>query len=285
MKILLLILILLPNICESGVSILHIYPNAGTGGMNNTGIAVAHNSSFILINPAGIGELKKNELNLAYSFWPGITSWEYLSFAFSTGKFASIGMGMIYSGIDPFPRRDLDGNIMKEDIDGYDLLVFGSYARRISSIPVGINLKFLRSRLYNRTASTFALDFGGLYYWKRLQLGVSIRNLGLPLKYIDVNAPLPIFIGVGAGYTILNNKLLLALDTGYKDNNIFISSGAEFKVYDYIIIRTGYQLNGDLTIGGGLNYQNNRYEYRLNYSLILKNDIGNINKFSFLIVF
>jgi len=60
---------------------------------------------------------------------------------------------------------------------------------------MGVNLKGISSRVVKtKSATGFAVDFGGLYYppleW--LAIGLAIQNLGTELKFIDEGHRLPL---------------------------------------------------------------------------------------------
>ena len=138
----------------------------------------------------------------------------------------------------------------------------------VDNVSVGINAFIINSKLGPNSATGFGGDLGFLYQSASdLNLGLSIRDIGTGLKFIDQNSAFPMNITGGAKYTILNQndhlKLSLAayLQGSYYFQNyaLPIGGGLEFGFNKMLFVRGGYLADKEsdygFSFGFGVNWK------------------------------
>jgi hypothetical protein len=157
----------------------------------------------------------------------------------------------------------------------YHLGLFGS------GLTVGANLKLLRSTLLAQySAMAAAVDLGTQVQFagwlKNLQVGVAIKNLGTPIKYIDHADSLPSYALLGAAYHIYQDKIfsvLLAGDSQYDLESAWRGNmGAEVNIASFLALRGGYQAGSAIesyTVGIGFNFENFQLDYAFTPTSVL----------------
>jgi hypothetical protein len=112
---------------------------------------------------------------------------------------------------------------------------------------IGINFKYINSRIADESANGLALDAGWRYKMpvKGLNIGFAVQNLGPKMKFIDERSSLPLSARFGAGYKIVDN-ILLAFDVNRRINEkkTVFCFGSEYSVFNSFFIRAGYINSG-----------------------------------------
>ena len=140
----------------------------------------------------------------------------------------------------------LDGT--KENVKAEEDTVYAiSYGIKLGEwFFMGSNLKYIQSTLGEKySAKTFACDGGVLARTidNRFSLGVSVSNLGLPLKYRNVEESLPLNFNLGTSYKV-SNPLLIAFDLmniKSEQGKIKAKFGAEYLFRKTLALRCGYK--------------------------------------------
>jgi len=252
----------------------------------------------IYYNPAGLANFKNiNLFGWQHSNWLlGLIPdayYEFVSYTFSTRR-GVIGIGLTYLTIGEVEIQDEIGNSYK--FTPYDVaLSIGFGTELLKNLKVGGAVKYYYSFLIPEdvirrvfgvegkgTAQVPALDLGILYHaYKDLNIGVSLQNLGPPIRYSgnDAPEPLPLTLRLGLGYykkfgnssiRISGDivKVLVNVFEDYRDsglvwvlNEAFKHGGIELGIANIIFLRAGYFYDyfGDRigpTFGIGARYKN-----------------------------
>ena len=202
-----------------------------------------------------------------------------------------------------------------------DLFATITFARNFTGqFSVGGSAKIIRERIYNTSATAFAIDLGLLYIteFNGLRLGVSMSNFGSDMqmdgqdiwfthdqdpsrygdnpnltgKYKLDSWALPLFFRLGVSMEVLNteqNKISLATDASVpSDNSTIINVGAEYSFSDIFFLRGGYQSLGrentqeGLTAGLGLQYNVPDFaRVTVDYSFMDFGILGDFHSFGF----
>jgi hypothetical protein len=136
-----------------------------------------------------------------------------------------------------------------------------------NNFSFGLNVKTINQKIDDQTASGMAADAGFLFKSSpKLDLGVSVLNMGSGIKFINEADPLPTTVRTGACYKPIE-KLKLGVDASKpNDADANFGIGAEYcvKAGEKLVFpvragyRTGYeteQLSG-LAAGVGVMYNN-----------------------------
>ena len=162
-----------------------------------------------------------------------------------------------------------------------DISLQFSYARNLlNKLCFGTSIKLLHETIQMEKAYSTAIDIGTMYNLnKKIKIGATVKNFGLPLKYISKSYGLPLSINTGVMYKI-NNKLLFDIDINQPiDDYTQISIGGEFSPLKFLSLRFGYKykwftedLLTGLAFGTGFNIKN----FYIDYAMLPRNTIGDI---------
>lgn len=273
---------------ESGAVFLKIGQGARALAMGEAYVAVADDLYASYWNPAGLAKINAPQFGGMYGFWFQDIATQYLTFA------APAGDMVIGGGITMLQVKDIE-EWKNEDtylgkFDSSDMAITLSCARKVNTkANVGANLKLIRLKIKNESASACALDIGGLYHpssIKGLTLGVSLQNLGTSLKFKKEKDSLPFNIKIGCAYRLFEERLIVAGDLNSpNDSDINIRLGTEYTYpinqNNSVAIRAGYREGADLgkiTVGCGLRAES----FQFDYAYLSFGDLDSTHRVSFI---
>jgi hypothetical protein len=139
-----------------------------------------------------------------------------------------------------------------------DMAVRMSYARTVSHVPCGATVKFITSKIDNKSATSVAVDLGIFFHRllfpdiSGLRAGLTVQNIGAPMKYDLESFALPLNVRVGALYHLPEN-VAIAFDINKGlDSDLAVNLGTEYNyAFEQGVMfsaRTGY---GTVTKGLG----------------------------------
>jgi len=274
---------------RSAANFLKIGMGARGAAMADTQSAVTSDVTSAYWNPAGLSSLRFKEISVMHYSLIESIRYEQAMYGHPTedkGTFA-VGMSLLdYGSIQGYG----DDSLPSGSVDARNLLVTTSWAKRLvkdSRLQTGINLKYLQSDLAGYKASAPMADFGVLYPFEigklqGLSLAATLRNVGPGLKYDSETSSLPQALVLGAGLTALGGNLTLAADiVKPNDNSNFITLGAEYRIFNMVNLRAGFNGNSEFvgsgfTYGMGLQFD----QWNIDYALVSYGDLGNTNRVS-----
>lgn len=301
--IFLIFILYIVDLCygAEGAYFLLITPGARAIGLGQSFVAIADDATACYYNPAGLAFVSQPQvLSMNLSPPPGIAKailWGLTEI--SHPLFSQ----KVHSPVDPpgddyhyryfytaavFPSfsRQIIGidinyyktySVMEMDeisiYEYYPSYSFGiDYGNRIfNNFGVGISMKYICERVpyWDITSRSFALGGGILFKSPRgFSFGVSLSNLGPPMKYIETAAVLPLTVRVGLAQSVpdffvsmwggkhefteklhqyfslqftIERRFDLAGETHYHKT----SCGFEVKVFDMLSYRQGFSLTED----------------------------------------
>jgi hypothetical protein len=253
-------------------------------GMGGSFVALADDPSGIYYNPAGIAEVKSAQFMGGYTVWFADLKYNYATFILPTSR-VNFGLwgSFLYSDAIPVTTvEDPEGTGQKFTyVDG--LLGFTASAMLSDRLSVGVSGKYIQQKLYNETASTFALDIGSILRtpFKGARLGMCLANYGGRMQLFgndltvqtdpwpeftgnpDVEArlstesfPLPLAFKMGIAFDLIgsgeaffssiDHAVTLAVDGIHpNDGEEKVQVGVEYSLYDLLFLRGGYKINYD----------------------------------------
>ena len=289
---------------ESGAAFLKIGVGARPIGMGSAFVAVADDATAVFWNPAGLSQLKTQQINAMHTEWISDINYDYIGYVNPIGKNA-IGISVVYLSTGNIEKRGTSGEDLG-DFTAYDACATISYARQLSSIVgLGINLKVIQQKIENETANGIAIDIGQMYKLPvtGLSLGIAVQNIGPKMKFIEEEYSLPLTVSIGTAYRILG-LLNLGLDVKHQviDDRTSISFGMEYLPVSVLTLRAGYlmgllkleketgQVAGVYTdfkeltgVGAGLGF--NLGITAVDYAFVPYGDLGNTHRISLLVKF
>lgn len=291
---------------EVGAAFLKIGAGARAAALGNAYTAFSGDDVNALYwNPAGLGSLKRKELGFTHAQWLLGTQYNFLAFSLPVNGSVygmddyrgSFGVGLMGISIDEIDSRSADRTAQPEIKSADRAFLIGTgINHRPSGLNAGLSVKFIESEIADHSAQTFAVDLGMLYRLDLsrmpLKIGVSARNLGPGLKFIEQRDPLPTTLTLGLGSAI-NHTLNLALDMNYHVNESHMSFGlgTEVTPLRFIALRAGYLqsaasagtsasgFSGLGGFGGGFGLKVKRYQF--DYTFTPFGELGNTQRLSF----
>ncbi|MDI6792436.1 MAG: PorV/PorQ family protein [bacterium] len=274
----------------TSASFLKIGVGAKATGMGEAFGGIADNSTAIYWNPAGLGFLKTNELSYMHNIWFQETTHGFLGYAHPLQGF-TLGVGIDYltmGEIEETTEVSPEGTGKKLAAKD-DKALFLALSKRIKEdLSLGINLKYIRQKVADESANAYASDLGLLYKFSRLNLGLTLQNLGTNMEFADEESSLPFNIKAGLAYKGIKNTTL-ALDVNLpKDNKTSYHLGGEYWIGDLLAVRAGYNSHisgnelGKFNLGEGLSagFGVNLKAVRLDAAYISYGDMGDAYRIS-----
>lgn len=156
--------------------------------------------NLAIVNPSALHISMHNMVNLTYaSYFAGIKH-SNLSYIRSVEGLATFSANVNYLNYGDFTRTDVAGNTLGNFV-AFDYSVqFGASKLLDSILYIGVNVKYLQSRLDDLKSNGIALDAGATYYSNNglFSTSVLIKNAGIQLsKFSNNRARLPLNIQLG----------------------------------------------------------------------------------------
>lgn len=277
------------EIGETSARFLLLGISARESGMGGIGIALATPVTSSHFNPSLSAQFDLPQVIFTHTeHFQGIRS-EYISYFFPSnyGNF-SFSLKTFYlsnlekrEGPTPYPIRTFRASSFCPGI---------SFSKSLNEyFSAGTNLKFIYSTIDVYNAFSSALDLGTSYYIPGygLKIGLSLSDIGMPLRYKEESSPLPTRIGIGIGYE--NPFLGAEFDIlKFLKEKFELRVGIEGNIREILFprigYRTGYEELGGLTgisFGIGIRLRN----IDLDYAFLPFDFLGNVHKISFVYTF
>ena len=260
-------------------------------------VAAANDITAINYNPAGLAQLRSNEIMGQHTEWIGGISHDFLAAAMPT-EMGTVGVSVIYLSEGNIEGRDENRNKIAS-FSAYDVATTISYSRTVNrEFKAGGSVKLIDQKIADESAMGVAMDFGLLYEPNNLfsylpsglTFGMAVQNLGPQMKFISDGYNLPLTAAAGVGYS-LTDFATLAFDVKRKiyDRKTEVSFGTEFAPITPLALRVGYlkSMAGDSAIsfskvrgvsgGVGVKVMN----FSTDYAFTPYGDLGNAHRISF----
>lgn len=261
-QILVLLAVLLPGMVFSqnktgtaGLTALKLDVSARANALGGSFIGLADDASALYYNPAGMVNLNGISTIATHNLYLAETQFSYLGVVFPLKSMsAAFGIQTSYfsSGdmVETTPAHSgPDGT--GRTFGAYDLMIGASYAQMLTQkFSVGGTLKFISEGLADEKVYTVAGDVGTYYNtnWKSLVFGMSIRNFGGTVKFINEETDLPMQFVFGIAVTPIDdgeNKLNVLCEAGHPaDNGEYVLIGAEYAFSNMFFLRVGRKIDG-----------------------------------------
>jgi len=253
--------------------------------------AMCSDATSLYYNPGGIAQMENSQFLATHTSWLVNTSLNWIGFVFKLDPSNAIGVHVThldYGEEDVTTVDQPEGT--GEKWTALDFEAGFSYARNLTDrFSIGGSVKYIQQRLWNESASAFALDVGLLFVtdFNGMKLGMSISNFGTDmhmdgkdlLNRIDLDPealgnnetivsklktedwPLPLFFRVGAAMDVMRfgmNRMTISVDAlRPSDNTEIVNVGGEIALGNMVFLRGGYkslfreQSEEGLTLGCG----------------------------------
>lgn len=264
--------------------------------MGGAFVALGTDASTLYWNPGASSRSNKSQVLVSHTDWLVNTNFNWIGLQLNLDGGNTIGLSLTqldYGDSEPVTTV-LQPEGTGERWGAQDLSIAISYARNLTDrFSIGGSVKYITEKIWNSSASAFALDVGLLYItdFNGLRIGMSISNFGTDMTMdgkdltrpidLDPNAlgnnpniatklktnpwALPLFFRVGVAMDVMKNesfRVTLATDAVRpNDNSETMNVGGEISFKEMFFIRAGYKSlfreasEEGFTAGIGLQYR------------------------------
>ena len=282
----------------TAAAFLSISSGAKATAMGGAYVAIADDGSSMFWNPAGMAQLENNTVTFSNMNWFLDSQIQDASVVISGGDIGNFALSVRSIDHGEIEVRTIEiPEGTGEVFTPTNLSVAVSYSRFITDqFAIGANTKFVQEKIWNESATGFAVDLGVFYRtnFRNLRIGMSMTNFGNEMQMsgddlrqaIDIDEsingnndrlesylatdswPMPLLFKVGVAIDALDiesHKIELAIDAKHpSDNSESIDLGVEYGFNDLVFFRGGYRSlfssqieDQGLTAGFGLKYDFN----------------------------
>ena len=285
------------KIGSSAAPFLNIAIGPRAVSMGGAFIATASDVTSLYWNPAGASRSETNEALFSYSSWFADINYNWAGAMLNLGGAGTVGLSVTYLDygdmeVTTLSEQDGTGQFFTAN----DMSLALTYAYNLTDrFSIGGNVKYIQQKIWNSSATAFALDLGVLFLSDiyGLRIGATITNFGSAMQMEgkdllvqhDINPnisgnndqilanlqtddfPLPLTFKIGLAMDLVdaeNHRLTLATDAIHpNDNSESLNVGAEYIFYNTVAFRIGFKSlfldNSEegFTAGVGLNYDFN----------------------------
>jgi hypothetical protein len=260
-------------------------------GMGGAFIGLADDPSALYWNPAGLSQLEYPQIMFMHDRWAQDIRYEYLGCAFPIDPSSTVAFAVVFLHMGEILGYD-ENDKPTSFCSAYDAAMLLGYSRRISSrLSLGWTAKGILEKLEAEKAHAAAFDMGLFYDSPTLSVGISLRNLGTKLKFVNKEHPLPTSLKAGIAIKALNDHLVLSTDADLF--TVFPPAsrhGIECNFLNVLFVRGGVECETQNqnspgsttpTVGGGIKVS----KFQLDYSYSSVNSMGNLHNFSLIYKF
>ena len=268
--------------------------------MGDAFVALAEDATAGYCNPAGLSQLKSNQLLLQHSErFAGVVKNDLIAVVIPGKAEQSFGVSLFRIGVndikytklkDPTKPLDLSQNrpYVSKRVSATDWALYLSFGHRIrSGFSAGSSLKLILRKLGGNTAFGYGIDLGFLYRpLPALSIGANFSDLFCtPVRWDtgagDVITP-SARVGLACFWPValLRGELTSAFELkAEKESDRYdlnFSSGVEYRFRNLLALRLGSQ-QGRVTAGAGLRIYN---RLDIDYAFLQHEDLNNSHRVS-----
>ena len=266
---------------------LSIGVGARAQAMAGASAAVMGDVTALYWNPAGIAAIKNISWTGTHTRWFADITHQFTGVAIPVSRNSTLGFSATLLNMDEEEITTIDN---PQGIglfwDASDISVGISYATQLTDrFAIGVTGKYVYEKIYNETASTFAIDLGSNLNtgFRGISIGMSFTNFGGDLQLegrdliraydpnpansrnddVDVRLhtqpwPLPVNFRVGIAMKLLGDQTDCAMKSAHHDILLLVDAnhpndtrenvrlGLEYEIYKLFALRGGYKINEDL---------------------------------------
>ncbi|NTV53487.1 MAG: UPF0164 family protein, partial [Candidatus Firestonebacteria bacterium] len=194
-------------------------------GMGGALTAIVNDVDSNYYNPAGLSQLRRSTIGLSHMEWFQGIRYECLSYADKFDNIGAVGVDLGYLYLGDIPKTletatgDYDTN-SNGTFGASDLMAGISWAGNLfmRENKIGISVKVIQEAIDASQSFSVGVDLGDQILLSKMRwyrdeakenwairlipssLGISVKNLGTPVKYTYQNDPLPMMASVGLAY-------------------------------------------------------------------------------------
>lgn len=271
-------------------SFLKLGTDGRASGIGGAFTAVSGNINALSYNPAGF---KNSEIGFTYIKLVEGINYNFFGFSRPLNK-GTLGFAVNYLSQSNIEGRGANRE-RTQNFGASDTAINMAYSRFFEQIDLGINLKYITSRISDETGKAWAIDIGWQYqvHITGLGVGLSVQNVGPAMKFIDKDSKLPLTVRMGLGYKMKEHMLFVFdVKRHIYDKKTIFCGGVEYSIFNNLFMRAGYLKNNisnlaniedfeGLRAGFGLKLK----RFNLDYAVAPFSDIGKEQTLSLIVGF
>lgn len=249
---------------NGGLELLSISPSSYALAKSEATTSIPDGTNSIYSNPALLIFEDASTLDLSYTFWVADIQNVFGGINIVNDKRA-LAFAFYSSGADDYEQYNRPG----QSTGNFSVQYFSlstAYAYRFKNLSLGASGQYLREEIFTYTANGYAFNVGiaGMFIDERVNIGLSLNNLGemeklnaestnVPKAFkigasVDIftftppkNESLPILFSIAADFVSPLNEGKTSSGISEDINSEFFNIAAFFTVSDAIELNTGYR--------------------------------------------
>ncbi len=254
----------------------------GVGGrpvaMGGAYVAIADGPTGFWWNPAGIAQVRENQLETAWRAMSFDRQAGYVAFLhpFSREE-AAMSVSWVYAGVKDLYEYNVDG-VQGNKLSNFTNAGTFTFARRFTPVlAIGATLRYVQQNIANIDAYTVGFDLGvhmrvfqarqiegTTPFLSNVNVGAAIQRINQSFPWTtgdywvqsgesgsSVNEKFPLLFRTGVAAKLWKNKALIAVDGEFSEKqDARLHVGAEVRPYPLFALRGGID-NSEPTFGAG----------------------------------
>jgi hypothetical protein len=274
----------------SAATFLKIPVSARAVSLGENTVVLGNDIGNISENPSLLGFIKQYEFQTSYGSY--VEGYNFFNISYGLkNDLANLGISITRLSASDFEGRDIEG-APTGNFSANDMAFNISAAKSFKNFSLGINIKYISSKIENESASAIAMDAGFIFWEDKsirypYRIGFSIRNLGTRIKYINESEELPLIACVGLGMTIDNSMDIgISISNNLTENTFEFGVGATFDITKNLSLIGGFRReisnqsdsSVPLFFNAGIGFKISNFN--LDYAFVPLGDIGNTHRIS-----
>lgn len=237
----------------AAMTFLKIDVSARANALGGSYIGLSDDAAALFYNPAGLMKIQGNgDAIVNHTMYIDDVSYTWGGMTYPLRRLnAAIGAQFGYLTVGDMDETTIQHPTGTGRTFTADDMFFGiTYAQMLTpKFYVGGTAKFIHENLADESASTFAVDMGTYYdtKWKSLVFGMSMRNFGGEVKYLQEAADLPMLFLFGIGFNPYDdgvNKVTVLAEAAHpSDNAEYVTIGCEYSFDNMFFLRAGRKID------------------------------------------
>jgi len=234
--------------------------------MGKAFVAMADDASATYWNPAGLGNVERQEAMMLHTMlWAG-TTYDFMSYVRPLAQLGAVGLSLVRLYTGGFEGYDIYNEKTTSFSDDQMAVTMSMGKKLMKTLSIGANFRYLKHTLAYHTNSSFLVDMSGLYAFP----GVSDLKVGLNIQNVFENEikpsedKIPLTMRLGIAYKQFKKRLALSLDAVSIANvpGMETHFGMEYWALKNLSIRAGMDQQ-EKTFGFGMNWRNLGIDYAM----------------------
>lgn len=266
--------------------------SAGMGakatGLGENFTAVADDFSALQYNPAGLSQVRQDQLSLVHNGYLADGFYEDLGGTYSLGETGTLAFVLDYLNYGSIQKRDSFGNLIGS-YTPFDMGLGAAFGFELQkTLSIGFGSRWIRQDIDGSVHMGLMWEAGMMERPDdHLSFGFNLRNAGVETG--GYNLPTELLLGAAIKIPLVpkdSQTLLISTsgDLGFMGGNR-LGVGLEYGIEKRYFLRCGYQANlfddpssslDGLSFGAGFLISH----FQFDYSFSFMGDLGNLQKFS-----